>query len=306
MSTTYQNSNARRVLNGSTFAFDSGTNTHMFCVTEKGVTGITYGGVALTKIIDFEPVIHDGNQQRVLVWELVAPTSGSNNFVITAGADAYAFGTYTLNSARTSQPDNENDQFSNNGIINTQVATFTSSVEINSDGSWPVTFIIGGNNTPRDFTAGTDTTLRATIGSSDTSSLGILDRNGIFNDGDSPELVSNWSSGTGFVSTVTLSVRGITVPSAPTIGTATPGIGSATISFTPGDDGGSAITGYTVTSTPGGLTATGGSSPITITGLQGGISYTFTVHATNAIGNSVESASTSAITLQTGMLIFFP
>ncbi len=64
-----------------------------------------------------------------------------------------------------------------------------------------------------------------------------------------------------------------TAPGAPTIGTATAGNASATVSFTPPtNDGGSPITGYTVTAadstTPanGGQTATGTSSPITVTG----------------------------------------
>ncbi len=306
MAIAYDNSNARKVLNLDSFSFTSAVGAHMYVETEIGVTAITYGGVALTNIINFEPSIHDGNQQRIKIWELVSPASGANNFVITAGVDTYAFGVITFTGARTSQPDNENDQFSNNGTANTAVATFNSTVNVNSDGCWPVTFIMGGNNAPRDFTAGASTTLRATIGDVNTKSLAILDKNAISNNGDTPTIISNWSAGTGFVSTVTLSVRGITVPAPPTITSVTSGIGSATVSFTAGDDGGSAITGYTVTSTPGGITATGGSSPITITGLQGGISYTFTVHATNAIGNSAESAPSSAITLQTGMLIFFP
>src|SRR5690606_675094 len=74
-----------------------------------------------------------------------------------------------------------------------------------------------------------------------------------------------------------------TAPDAPTIGTATAGDGQVSVSFTaPADDGGSAITGYTVTSSPGGVTATGASSPITVTGLTNGTAYTFSVTATNA------------------------
>ena len=75
---------------------------------------------------------------------------------------------------------------------------------------------------------------------------------------------------------------GATVPDAPTIGAVTPGNTSAQVAFTPpGNDGGSPITGYTVTSSPGGITATGASSPILVTGLSNGTEYTFTVHATN-------------------------
>jgi hypothetical protein len=88
-----------------------------------------------------------------------------------------------------------------------------------------------------------------------------------------------------------------TVPGAPTIGTATGGNASATVAFTaPGSNGGSAITGYTATSTPGGITGTGTTSPISVSGLTNGTAYTFTVHATNAIGNSAESAASNSVT----------
>lgn len=71
----------------------------------------------------------------------------------------------------------------------------------------------------------------------------------------------------------------------------------ATVSFTaPVDNGGSVVTGYTVTSTPGGITATGAASPIVVTGLTNGTSYTFTVHATNAVGDSAESTASNAVT----------
>src|SRR5262249_42868373 len=75
------------------------------------------------------------------------------------------------------------------------------------------------------------------------------------------------------------------VPGAPTGVTATGGPGRAVVNFTaPASDGGAAITSYTVTAAPGGTTATGTQSPITITGLNGGAIYTFTVTATNAAG----------------------
>lgn len=93
----------------------------------------------------------------------------------------------------------------------------------------------------------------------------------------------------------------LTVPGAPTIGTATAEDTAATVTFTaPASNGGASITGYTVTSSPGGITATGTSSPITITGLTSGVAYTFTVTATNSEGQSASSAaSNSVITLST-------
>jgi hypothetical protein len=88
-----------------------------------------------------------------------------------------------------------------------------------------------------------------------------------------------------------------TVPDAPTIGTATSGNASASVAFTaPANNGGTAITGYTVTSSPGGITANGASSPINVTGLTNGTAYTFTVHATNGVGNSAESAASNSVT----------
>lgn len=66
--------------------------------------------------------------------------------------------------------------------------------------------------------------------------------------------------------------------------------GQATVGFTPPpSNGGSPITHYTVTSDPEGKTATGTSSPIVVSGLSKGTTYTFTMTATNAVGTSVQS-----------------
>ena len=60
-----------------------------------------------------------------------------------------------------------------------------------------------------------------------------------------------------------------------------------------------AATSYTVTSSPGSFTATGASSPLSVTGLQSNTAYTFTVIATNSVGNSLASAASSSITATT-------
>jgi len=87
------------------------------------------------------------------------------------------------------------------------------------------------------------------------------------------------------------------VPGAPTIGTATRGNAQASVTFTaPASNGGSAITGYTITSSSGGFTATGATSPLVVAGLTNGTAYTFTVTATNAVGTSTASAASNSVT----------
>ncbi len=94
------------------------------------------------------------------------------------------------------------------------------------------------------------------------------------------------------------SITATTVPQAPTIGTATDGGTGSTVSvaFTPGANGGKTVTTYTATSSPGGLTGTSASSPITVSGLTAGTAYTFTVTATNANGTSAASAASNSVT----------
>jgi hypothetical protein len=95
----------------------------------------------------------------------------------------------------------------------------------------------------------------------------------------------------------------ITVADAPSIGPATAGNGKATVSFIhPASDGGSPITGYSVTSDPGGFTGSGLSSPITVFGLTNNTAYTFTVTATNTIGVSPASSPSNSVTPTTKTL----
>jgi len=82
---------------------------------------------------------------------------------------------------------------------------------------------------------------------------------------------------------------------APTIGTATAGDGSASVTFTAPSFSKLPVTSYTVTASPGGATGTGSSSPITVSGLTNGTSYTFTVTATNGNGTSAPSAASNSI-----------
>ena len=86
-------------------------------------------------------------------------------------------------------------------------------------------------------------------------------------------------------------------PGAPTNVNATAGDTQATVTFTQPTFTGipAGVTGYLATSTPGGFTATGASSPLTVTGLTNGVSYTFAVQATNSVGYGPAAASSSVV-----------
>jgi len=157
------------------------------------------------------------------------------------------------------------------------------------------------------FTAPSNTGDSPITGYTVTSSPGGITGTGA----SSPIVVTGLTNGTAYTFTVTAtntqgtsvpsaasnSVTPATVPGAPTIGTATRGNAQASVTFTaPASNGGSAITGYTVTSSPGDITATGSSSPIVITGLTNGTAYTFTVTATNAAGTGAASLASNSVT----------
>jgi hypothetical protein len=95
----------------------------------------------------------------------------------------------------------------------------------------------------------------------------------------------------------------LTAPAAPTAVTAAAGNGSASVSWTAPNNGGSPITSYTVTPWIGTVAQTptivSGNPPATgttITGLTNGTTYTFTVTATNAVGTSSASAPSNSVT----------
>lgn len=95
-------------------------------------------------------------------------------------------------------------------------------------------------------------------------------------------------------------VTPIAVPDAPTNVTASAGNGTATVTFdAPASNGGSPVTGYTVTASPGGAHVeldADDELKADFTGLTNGTAYTFTVFAINANGSSAASSPSAAVT----------
>ena len=95
-------------------------------------------------------------------------------------------------------------------------------------------------------------------------------------------------------------------PAAPTIGAATAGDAQASVSFTaPQSDGGAGVSAYTVTASPGGMSATGSAAPILVAGLSNGTEYRFSVTATNAAGTGPASELSEAVTPAASQTISF-
>jgi alpha-tubulin suppressor-like RCC1 family protein len=99
---------------------------------------------------------------------------------------------------------------------------------------------------------------------------------------------------------ITASYNPLKVPNPPTIGTVTPGNAQVSVAFTaPSNVGGSAITSFTVlvTDSSSGATFsnTGAASPIVVTGLTNGNTYTARVAAVNSYGPSAFSAPSGGV-----------
>jgi hypothetical protein len=104
------------------------------------------------------------------------------------------------------------------------------------------------------------------------------------------------AAGTGPASRASGSVTPATVPGAPTNPYVLEAPGFDTVRWSAPDNGGSAITSYTVTSSPGGFTCVTTELNCLPAGLSIGTSYTFTVTATNAAGTGPASLDSNSFT----------
>ncbi len=78
--------------------------------------------------------------------------------------------------------------------------------------------------------------------------------------------------------------------------TVSAGNGQVSAAFSAPADNGHSIAGYVLTASPGGTIATGTTSPIVMNGLTNGVTYTFTITASNSGGTSPLSTASAPVT----------
>lgn len=125
-----------------------------------------------------------------------------------------------------------------------------------------------------------------------------------------PEQKCTVSNGSGTlassdISSVQVTCGTTTPPDAPTNAVATPGNGQATVTWSaPANNGGTSITTYVVTGSPGGTCSVSGAPPATaciVPNLTNGTAYIFSVVATNIKGDSEPSAQSNPVTPSTDL-----
>ena len=145
------------------------------------VTGVTFNGVALTKVTSRQI---PGNRW-ISVWYLLAPDSGTHDIVITYGDTQSAMG-FAASYAGVSQGAMD---ASATAVTSSSAESITASVTTIADNCW--TFMMAGATTsPGTLSAGTATTKRAGDG---TYGYGVFDSNGPKTPAGSRSLQATWT-----------------------------------------------------------------------------------------------------------------
>jgi hypothetical protein len=246
------------------------------------------------------------------VWTAVVTYSGGTQPTITATANAASdLGISALEYAGLSTSNGSavlDSSVSASGTTGTTAATVSSGATAAAGHTNELALGLYADSGYSDtLTAGSGWTLRSNV--SPVSTVEVLGEDQLLNSGATATATVGTGAKTPWALTTLLlkpaSATPPTAPSAPSNVTATAGNGSATVSWTAPDNGGSIITSYTVTpyagTTAGTPVTVANQSPnasTTITGLTSGTTYTFTVSATNSVGTSAPSAASNSVTPQ--------
>lgn len=169
MAIAYDNSTDLGFSAGTTLtaAFTTGTGSERYLLVGiltfdvlDLVTGVTYNGVAMTRLAASPSDVADGEWSYI--YGLAAPATGANNVVVTkslAGGGTVAAAIAYTGCSPVSQPDN-----SANPTALTGQTSITATLTTNADNCWLVGFFRTGTN----MSAGANTTLRANAGGSPT------------------------------------------------------------------------------------------------------------------------------------------
>lgn len=173
-----------------TYAHNNVAGDYLDVVIRSGtdsVTGVTYAGVSMTQLAK------SSSGGVYYHYGLAAPATGSNNVVVsvTGSENRWSASEALIGAKQTGQPDASNFGSSASSPNTVSVTTV-------ADNSWLIGIAQGGGS----LTGGTGTTLRQDgTGGTDTV---LLDSNGVKTPAGSYSLVCNYSSGTNYLSVISI------------------------------------------------------------------------------------------------------
>lgn len=189
---------------GSSYSYNhtcTGSNLYLFVATSTNATAVTHDGVSMSLLRTYTPTFPPGtNCVPIKVWGLQNPATGLKSITVTSGTDASVACSYTGLSPAPNETYIESDSAGNQ--VSTQIDTITTI----TPNAWHITFIIGANNFPNTFSAGSGTTHRVSRTSFTSHAIGILDSGGAVVTPSSHNNVCNWTSSSGFLTIVGFSI----------------------------------------------------------------------------------------------------
>lgn len=299
MAITYDSSSQGFISAGTTGTFShtcTGSNVYLYVLTDSDATNVTYAGVSMTKL-NSNIIASNGGYDFVpgiSVWGMVNPTTGTNNVSVKAGAKNETACSYSLANVDPGVPESYVTNQTNGNLTTAQQDSITTL----TNNAWYATFIKGTGNLGRNFTAGSGTTLRQTQSQSSSSNAsGILDGGAVKTPAGLATLNTNWSSSTGWFSSVMYSIKPYLKFTL--TGPASGSVNSASTNFTVTPD--VAVTG-TITITPSGVGSTG-LSPVVLTFSNSATPQTFTITPTTS--GAITLTPTNAVGLNNPTYLSF-